>query len=159
MQNIMRDLLQPAAVGAVGAITNDALFTYLPIPVQFKTPGMMRYASKGVSAIAMVWLASHVVKKETAAQLGIGALTQLSAEIFRNFIAQNVPALAPAAMEGMGYYNPAPVAGGGVGLYTDQGVGMYVPGGGGGPAQLPSQAPSLNTDNMGMYTENGHVYS
>lgn len=157
MQNIMRDLLQPAAIGATGAIVNDALFTYLPIPTQFKTPGMMRYASKGISAVAMVWLASHVVKKETAAQLGIGALTQLSAEIFRNFIAQNVPALAPAAIEGMGYYNPAAVAGGGVGYYTNEGMGLYVPGGQ--SDRLPSLATQNGNDGVGMYSENGYSYS
>jgi len=123
LRTITNDLLMPAATGAVGAIANDALFTYLPLPVQFKTPGFARYASKAVTAIAMTWLAGMVVQKKTAMQLGVGALTTLTAEIAREFMVRNVPALAPAAMEGMGvytmgYYNPATPAGGGMGVYV-----------------------------------------
>lgn len=135
-RNIINDMLMPAVTGAVGAIANDALFTYLPLPAQLKTNGFARYASKGVSAIAMTWLASFVVQRKTAVQLGVGALTCLTAEIARNMLQQAVPALAPVAMEGMGlytmgYYNPAMPAGGGVGLYT--GGSMNAPAG-----QLPS---------------------
>lgn len=161
MRTITNDLLMPAAVGAVGAIANDALFTYLPLPVQLKTPGIARYATKGVSAVLMTWAASFVVKQRTALQMGVGALTTLTAEIARNFMIRNVPALAPAAMEGlgmytsnMGYYNPAPPAGGGA-------MGVYVPGPGG--RQLPSLAsretPGV-APSMGMMSdEHGYSYS
>lgn len=126
MNQITNELLMPAAVGAVGAIANDALFTYLPLPVQFRAPGFARYASKGFSAVVMTWLASLVVQRRTAMQLGVGALTTLTAEIARDFMVR-IPALAPAAMEGLGvytlnglgYYNPALPAGGGeMGVYT-----------------------------------------
>lgn len=136
MRTITDDLLIPAATGAVGAIANDALFTYLPLPAQLKTPGPMRYASKAVSAIAMTWLASLVLKRQTALRLGVGALTTLSAEIARDLMTRTVPQLAPVAMEGMGvytmgYYNPAIPAGGGeMGVYT----------GGGNRAGLPNLA-------------------
>lgn len=124
MKGVVNDLVMPAAIGAVGAIANDALFVYLPLPAQFKAPGFARYASKGITAVALTWLASMVVKRQTAIQLGVGALTTLTAEIARGFMAANIPALAPAAMEGMGvytmgYYNPAVPAGGGdLGVYT-----------------------------------------
>lgn len=117
LNRIVPDLLMPAAIGAVGAIGNDALFTYLPLPVALKTPGVARYATKGATAVLLTFVASMVVKRQTAVQMGVGALTTLTAEIARNFMAQNVPALAPAAVEGMGlytmgYYNPALPAGG-----------------------------------------------
>lgn len=154
MRSVTNDLLMPAAVGAVGAIANDALFTYLPLPAQLKAPGIARWASKGVSAIAMTWLASMVVQRKTAIQLGVGALTNLTAEVARSFMVQS-PVLAPAAMEGMGvytmgYYNPATPAGGGMGVYV--------------PGAETQQLPSLATREtpgvagMGMHDSHGYNY-
>jgi len=162
-RSIVNDMLMPAGVGAVGAIATDALFTYLPIPAQFKVPGIARYASKGLTAVALTWLASMVVQRKTAVQLGVGALTCLTAEIARNFMVQNVPALAPAAMEGMGlytssmgYYNPALPAGGGV-----NGMGVYV--GGAETQQLPSLASrdtaGVAPGGMGMMDSHGYNYA
>ena len=157
LNTIIRDLVQPAATGAVGAIANDALFTYLPLPAALKTPGIARYATKGISAVLLTIVAGMVVSKRTAAQMGVGALTTLTAEIARNFLAQNVPALAPAALEGMGlytsgygmgYYTPALPAGGGMGLYTP----------GAQTSVLPSLAPS-NAPGLGEFSENGYSYS
>lgn len=155
VDSIMRDFLQPAALGAVGAIANDALFTYLPLPAQLKTPGMMRYASKGLSAVLMSWLASFVLTQKAATQLGVGALTCLTAEVARDFILTNIPAIAPVAVEGMGlytggvmpgqlgYYNPAIPAGGGVNE-----MGVYVRG------RETKMLPSLaTTDTPGV----GHM--
>ena len=158
MKQITDELLMPAATGAVGAIANDALFTYLPLPAQFKTPGFARYASKGVSAVVMTWLASLVVQRKTAMQLGVGALTTLTAEIAREFMVRNIPAIAPAAMEGMGmytmgYYNPAMPAGGGMGVYVP-GVERQ---------QLPSLAtretPGVAPSAMGMNDQHGYNYN
>ncbi len=149
-RSIMNDLLRPAAVGAVGAIVNDAMFHYLPLPAMLKTPGMARYATKGVSAIALTWLASMMLTRKTALEMGVGALTTLTAEIARNFMVQNVPQLAPAAMEGMGlytmgYYNPAVPAGGG------NGMGVYVPG------AATNQLPSLATRDTAGVSPGGGV--
>ena len=118
MNQVINDIVMPSAIGAVGAIANDALFTYLPLPMQFKTPGFARYASKGVTAVLMTWLASFVVQKRTAVQLGVGALNCLTAEMASVFRKQTMKQLAQVAMEGrgmytMGYYNPALPAGGG----------------------------------------------
>lgn len=159
MRSVTNDLVMPAALGAVGAIANDALFTYLPLPAQLKTPGFARYASKAVTAIGMTWLASMVVQRKTALQMGVGALTCLTAEIARTFMAQT-PMLAPAAMEGMGvytmgYYNPAMPAGGG--------MGVYVPGAA--TQQLPSLASrdtaGVAPGGMGMANgmTDGHGYN
>ena len=159
MNQVTNELLMPAAVGAVGAIANDALFTYLPLPAQFKAPGFARYASKGVSAIVMTWLASLVVQRKTAMQLGVGALTTLTAEIARQFMAQNVPALAPVAMEGMGlytmgYYNPALPAGGGVGLYTTGSQTQAL------PSLATRETPGVSPGGMGqMADSHGYNYS
>ncbi len=152
-------------VGAVGAIANDALFTYLPLPMQFKTPGFARYASKGVSAVLMTWLASFVVQKRTAVQLGVGALTCLTAEMARVFMQQTIPQLAPVAMEGMGmytmgYYNPALPAGGGEnGAYNNNNMGVYVPGASSGYQPLPSLATRETPGVSGMTDEHGYSYS
>ncbi len=162
----MRDFLQPAMIGAVGAIANDALFAYVPFPAQLKAPGIPRYASKALSAVLMSWLASFVVTQKTATQLGVGALTCLTAEVARDFILTNIPAVAPVAVEGMGlytggvmnrnnlgYYNPAIPAGGGV-----DGMGVYVKGRETSP--LPSLA-SRETPGVGSYGANpdGYAYS
>jgi len=163
MNQITNELLMPAAVGAVGAIANDALFTYLPLPAQFKAPGFARYASKGVSAVVMTWLASLVVQRKTAMQLGVGALTTLTAEIARQIMAQNVPALGPIAMEGlglytMGYYNPALPAGGGI--PANNGMGLYTTGAQ--TQQLPSLAsretPGVSPGGMGQMSDS-HGYN
>jgi hypothetical protein len=163
MNQITNELLMPAAVGAVGAIANDALFTYLPLPAQFKAPGFARYASKGLSAVVMTWLASLVVRRQTAMQLGVGALTTLTAEIARQFMAQNLPMLAPVAMEGMGlytmgYYNPALPAGGGINANNN--MGLYTTGGA--MQQLPSLAtretPGVAPGGMGQMVDS-HGYN
>ena len=166
MRQITDELVMPAAVGAVGAIANDALFTYLPIPLQFKTPGFPRYASKGLSAVVMTWLASLVVRRQTAMQLGVGALTTLTAEIARDFMIR-VPTLAPMAVEGMGlytmgYYNPALPAGGGVPA-NNYGNNMSLYTTGNGQPALPSLAtretPGVAPGGMGaMVDSHGYNY-
>lgn len=145
-RGLMNDLLKPAMTGAAGAIVNDTLFTYLPLPDTLKAPGLARYATKGVTAVALTWAASKLLNRKTALEMGVGALTCLTAEVARNFITANVPALAPVAMEGMGvyvpslgYYNPAPAIG------NDTGMGAYIPSG-------------ANIADNGM-AENGYAYS
>lgn len=154
VNRIMSDMVQPAFTGAVGAVANDMMFAYLPLPEQFKAPGMMRYAAKGVSAVAMSWLAGFVVNQRTANQVGVGALTCLTSEVVRNVVAQTFPGAAMDGMglyvNGMGYYNPALPAGG------MDGMGLYV--GGQQSASLPPAS-----DGMGMYgqekmAENGYSY-
>lgn len=160
MRSVTNDLLIPAAVGAVGAIANDALFTYLPLPAQFKAPGIARYASKGITAIGMTWLASMVVRRETALRLGVGALTCLTAEIAREFMTRTLPATAPVAMEGMGlytmgYYNPAMPAGGGtpaLGVYTHGSDSSPLP-------SLESRETPGVSPGMGMHTPDGYNYN
>ena len=167
MRSITTDLIMPAVTGAVGAIANDALFTYLPLPAQMRAPGFVRYLSKGASAIALTFLASFVVQKRTAMQLGVGALTCLTAEIARTMLQQAVPALAPIAMEGMGlytmggmgYYNPALPAGGGVNANAN--MGLYTTGNG--QPALPSLAsretPGVSPGGMGaMVDSHGYNY-
>ncbi len=167
MRSITNDLIMPAVTGAVGAIANDALFTYLPLPAQMRTPGFVRYLSKGASAIALTFLASFVVQKRTAMQLGVGALTCLTAEIARTMLQQAVPALAPIAMEGMGlytmgYYNPALPAGGGINANAyNNNMALYTTGNG--QPALPSLAtretPGVSPGGMGaMVDSHGYNY-
>jgi len=150
---ILRDLLMPAATGAVGAIANDALFTYLPLPDALKAPGIPRYATKALTAIGLSMLAAMVVSKKVATEMGVGALTTLAAEIARNMLATTVPAVAVEGMGlyTMGYYNPAVVAGGGVGYYTR---------GSAGQGTLPSPlTQDSQLHGMGHAVENGYVYN
>lgn len=162
MRSITNDLIMPAVTGAVGAIANDALFTYLPLPAQMRAPGFVRYLSKGASAIALTFLASFVVQKRTAMQLGVGALTCLTAEIARTMLQQAVPALAPVAMEGMGlytmgYYNPALPAGGGI---PANNMALYTTGNGqpGLPSLASRETPGVSPGGMGQMVDN-HGYS
>ena len=155
----MRDFMQPALTGAVGAIANDALFTYLPVPAQLKAPGLPRYASKALSAVLMSWIASFVVNQRTATQLGVGALTCLTAEVARDFILTQLPAATPLAVEGMGlyttmqglgYYNPARPAGGGA-------LSLYTPSNAASPG-LPSLS-TRETPGVGNYGANPDGFS
>lgn len=148
VNSIVNNMLKPAMTGAVGAIANDALFMYLPLPEQFKSPGLMRYASKAVTAVGLTWIASKVVSRKTATEMGVGALTCLTAEVARNFLVQNVPALAPAAMEGMGVYVPA------LGYYNAaQPIGQD-------PSQMGAYIPAGGSAVAGNgMAENGYAYS
>lgn len=156
MNQLMGNLIIPAATGTVGAIANDLLYTYIPWPEAMKSTQWGRFATKGLTAVGMTMIAGMAVNQRTASHLGVGAFVQLFSDLARQFMVTNGVA-SDAALEGMGvytmgYYNPALPAGGGM-----DGMGLYVPGNQmSAPGQLPSLSPSQN---VGEYVENGYSYA
>lgn len=93
-----------ALMGAGGAILNDALFTYVPLPAMLKS-GPLAIASKFATALGVGYLSSFVIGKSRGAQLAEGALTVLAYQVVKPMVATVLP-LAGDDIEGLGYYSP-----------------------------------------------------
>lgn len=93
-----------ALMGAGGAIFNDALITYVPLPVMLKS-GPLAILTKALSAFGVGYLASFAVGKQRGAQLTEGALTVLAYQVVKPMVATMLP-LAGDDIEGLGYYSP-----------------------------------------------------
>lgn len=93
-----------ALMGAGGAILNDALFTYVPLPAMLKS-GPMAILGKFATALGVGYLASFAVGKARGAQLAEGALTVLAYQVVKPMVATVLP-LAGDEIEGLGYYSP-----------------------------------------------------
>lgn len=93
-----------AVMGAGGALLNDMLLTYVPLPLMLKT-GPLAILSKAVGAFAVGYLSSFALGKARGAQLAEGALTVLAYQVARPLVGTVLP-LAGDDIEGMGYYSP-----------------------------------------------------
>jgi hypothetical protein len=93
-----------AVMGAGGALLNDVLLTYVPLPLMLKT-GPLAILSKAVGAFAVGYLSSFALGKARGAQLAEGALTVLAYQVARPLVGTMLP-LAGDDIEGMGYYSP-----------------------------------------------------
>lgn len=121
VRGIIDRQLIPAAIGGGGAVLNDVLFNYLPLPAMLKA-GMFRHAAKAGLAIVLGIVASKVVKKTTADQIGSGALTVVGYNVVREAVAKFAPNIQMGEYldPGLGYtgagYNPLST---GLGEYLD----------------------------------------
>lgn len=120
MQGIINKQLTPAMIAGGGALALDMAWGFMPLPINIKT-GPMRYLAKGAGAIGMGVLLSNMIRKDTAEQMSIGALTVIMHDAMRE-VAQNTMPNIP-----LGYYN----AGMPVGEYvnggnTMAGLGAYI---------------------------------
>ncbi len=112
-------VVQPAFMGAAGALTLDIAWGYLPIPMNLKT-GMLRHVVKGVGAIGLGYLVNMVASRKTADEMTKGAMTVVIHGCMREVAQQFMPQVP---LDGMGYYSAGtPV---GVGAYVG-GMGAYV---------------------------------
>lgn len=122
--------LKAGAVGAVGAIANDALIgqvgRFLP---SFLASGYARHLTK-VGTAVIVGAVGNLALKGKGSALAAGAATVAMRDLIRETIQQNLPSVAPylgdydseaEGMNNIGAYNP--------GLLVEEGVGAYVPGG------------------------------
>ena len=129
---IGRGLLMPAAIGAVGAVAINSAISYLPIPAQYKS-GYTGVITKTVSIVAVGWVASKVVKKQTADALVIGALTVLFYDVARNLVGQMLPSVrlgdmdmySAGMIEGVGEYQSTMGGVEGMDEYMTAGMGEY----------------------------------
>lgn len=93
-----------ALMGAGGAIVNDALMTYIPLPAIVKT-GPLAILAKAFGAFGVGYLAAFAVGKTRGARMTEGALTVLAYQVVKPMVATVVP-LAGSDIEGLGYYSP-----------------------------------------------------
>ena len=101
-----------AGKGALGAIANDALMTYIPMPIVMKT-GMIGQLTRAAMAFVLGWGTSIAGGKKLGADLTRGALTVQLYAIAKPLVSHVVP-LADADM---GYYNPGTVLSDDMGQY------------------------------------------
>lgn len=87
-----------AAIGAVGALANDVIWGFLPVPATFKT-GAMGTLGKAAATLGLGMLASKVVGRSTAEKMTTGALTVQIYGFVKPLVAAAVPTLP-----GLGYY-------------------------------------------------------
>jgi hypothetical protein len=127
-------VIKSGALGAVGALANDALvgqlvgFQFMPDAVK---SGYGKHALKIGSAI-IVGTVGGMVAKGKGKDLAVGASTVAIHGLLRDVISANLPSVAPylGDYEDVGAYNPAQLVdetGGNMGEYIP-GVGEYVPG-------------------------------
>lgn len=105
MGNIVHSLIQPSAIGAIGALILDIAWAKLPIPANLKT-GPAQYVAKGAAAVAIGLLAEKATSKGNAHTLALGAMTITLHDALRAVVKQAMPSLALSEyVGGLGYYN------------------------------------------------------
>jgi|WetSurMetagenome_2_1015567.scaffolds.fasta_scaffold01855_13 hypothetical protein len=92
IKQIQHDLVMPALSGAAGAIVLDAAWANLPIPANIKA-GYVGNAVKLAGAVLLTALASKVVSKKTATDMGVGMITIQAYNMARKLLAANLPGL------------------------------------------------------------------
>jgi len=130
--------LKGGALGAVGALANDALITQIAklsfLPDALRS-GYGKHALKFGSAI-IVGTVGNLAMKGKGAELATGAATVAIHGFVREVVAAQLPSVAPflGDYEDVGGYNPAQIvdeSGGDVGSYVPGvvgDIGEYVPG-------------------------------
>ena len=96
--------LMGALKGAGGAIANDALYTYVPLPAMLKA-GPMSLVTRALGAFGVGYLVSMVAGRNLGARMTEGALTVLAYQAVKPMVAGVLP-LAGDEIEGLGYYSP-----------------------------------------------------
>lgn len=89
---LVNSTLKPALIGGVGSVGLDVLLTKLPIPESLKG-GAIGTLTKAAIAVGAGMVAEKVVKRATAQQMVVGALTVILAGGLRSVAATAVPSL------------------------------------------------------------------
>ena len=123
-RGIVQSQLLPAATNAMGALSLDILWSYVPVPMNIKT-GPFKHIAKGIGAIGIGMLAGNIINKRTARAMSQGALTVVMHDAMREVTQQMMPGVP------LSYYSPGlPSGGSGFNEYTNgSGLGAYVEGG------------------------------
>ena len=130
-RGMIQSQLMPAATHAMGALSLDILWSYLPVPMNIKT-GPFKHVAKGIGAIAIGMIAGNVINRSTARAMSQGALTVVMHDAMREVTQQMLPNVP------LSYYSPGMPSG--VGEYVS-GLGAYTSGGG-------SASPYLAADTL-----------
>lgn len=128
-KGVYKNLMMPAAIGAVGAVAIDAITSRLPIPANMRS-GNMRYVTKAIAIVGIGWLAGKVVKKSTADAAVIGSLTVLFYGLSRDMLAKVLPAGISLGEMGdvgeMSMYSAGMLSGDDMGEYQSASMGEYM---------------------------------
>lgn len=83
-------VLKPATLAAVGALSLDVIWSYLPIPANIKT-GQYRHLAKAAGAIGLGVLGAKILGRDTAIKFATGAMTVVLYGVLRDFVSQRLP--------------------------------------------------------------------
>ena len=110
----------PALVGGSGAVANDVLYNFLPLPAMFAT-GPARHLGKAGTAVLLSFLGSFFLSRRNAEQLGAGALTVVGYNVVREVVQRFAPQINMGEYLPLGYYGAGldPAANGGMGEYLN----------------------------------------
>ena len=140
VQQMVNQLVIPAATAGGGAVLLDVLWGFVPLPPEVKT-GPMRHVAKGLGAIVLGQLVGMVGTKRMGDTMALGALTVTFHAAFREMTAQFMPQIP------LGYYSPGPTAG------FDPQLGYYVSS----PRMVTHGGESVASPNseLGYYVQEG----
>jgi len=103
--------IMPAIMGASGAIANEVLFRFLPLPLNLKT-GMIGTLSRAAVAVGAGMALDRVLGRKFASQMTAGALTVLAYGQLKGMLATAMPQLVSEYIsddETVGYYGAGTV--------------------------------------------------
>lgn len=120
----------PAAGIGLGAVGAEIIVGYLPIPAQFKV-GPMRHVAKGaVAVLAGMAIGKLARQKKLGNAIALGGVAVATYDFAKEFLAARLPGV-PLGMYmhtgggSLGYYNPAAVLPGPMGMYVDTAPGGF----------------------------------
>lgn len=134
IKGIIDSQVIPAAIGGTGAVIDDLLVNFLPLPAQFKS-GWMRHLTKAIGAVLIGYVGGMFLTKRTADQLGAGAMTVVGYNVVRELMANFAPGIPLGE-----YLDP------GMGEYLDPALGFY------GAGMDPGTVPGAGLETAGQFT-------
>lgn len=123
LDGLWDNTLRPAAVGTAGAMVMELGVGYLPLPEELKT-GVAGFAVKALIAVGMGLGAKAAGFERAGAELAVGALTVAAATQAKDLAAVHMPDLR---LGSMGYFSPAQVEQGSLGMFVEEGIPTIVP--------------------------------
>lgn len=109
----VKPLVKAAFPAAIGAVSLDVVWAYLPLPAVVQQ-GYAQYVAKGAGAVALGMIAEKFLGRETGSKFALGAMTVVLYNLTRAVVAQFAPMIPLSGgsdFPSMGYYGTAPVVG------------------------------------------------
>lgn len=128
----VKNTLEPAAIGAAGAIAANYLLTAVPLPAQYKT-GVFGFVAQVAAAMAVGFAVGKISNREAGEEAAAGGVIVAVIGLARGFLPANMtagmaryvpmqryvpmaawgnaPMNRPQGRPGLGYANPARIAG------------------------------------------------
>jgi len=91
-RNVIPSVIKPAAMAAVGAVSLDLIWGYLPLPVNIRT-GAARHIAKGAGAVLLGVAGSKLLGSDIGHKFAAGAMTVVIYGMLRDLAARTMPGL------------------------------------------------------------------